>query len=257
MSRLDDKTRLVAIGLLNLADDEGYFMADPLFVKSQLFPFTDDSLRIHGALTTLSTIGWIEAIKHPTHGPIARVVNFRKHQKINRPTPSKIKAYWINDDSLRIHGGLTEDSLLEQGTGNREQGNGGSEISPRLSTPENTTEAEGMDDMIASMKTPLPPEDTGPKFDPPRRNKIPKDDTASDWVHCTWDERRFHPYWFAISRETSQLNREENWEAFLGLFAYFPCHFIEKAIEGLRDEGKGARLYPDLIMQKCNEMDAK
>ena len=124
--------------------------------------------------------------------------------------------------------------------------------------PDNTAEAEGIDDMLASMKTPRPPaQDTGPKFDPPRRNKIPDDDSAKDWVECSWDEREFHPFWFLVSRETSLLNREENWEAFLGLFAYYPLKYILKAIDKLRDDGKGTKLYPDAIMQKCNEMDNK
>jgi hypothetical protein len=121
MGRLDDFTKLLAIGLLNMADDEGLFVADVSIIKSSLMPFTEDSVRIHGALTDLSRHGWIEIRRHPERGSLGMVVNFKKHQVINRPTASKIRTYW---DSLRTHGGLTEDSVLEQGTGNREQGTG-------------------------------------------------------------------------------------------------------------------------------------
>lgn len=121
MARLPDHVQLIALGLLNAADDEGYFRADPNLVRADIAPFTEDSLRIHGALTTLSKVGWIQLCEHPEQGPIGRVVNFKAHQAINRPTPSKIKAYWLTESSLSPHGVLTEPSLLEQGTGNRER----------------------------------------------------------------------------------------------------------------------------------------
>lgn len=43
LSRLPHFTRLMAIGLLNLADDEGYFYANPILIRAALFPFVDDS----------------------------------------------------------------------------------------------------------------------------------------------------------------------------------------------------------------------
>lgn len=119
LGRLNDFTKLLAIGLLNMADDDGFFVADVSIIKSSLFPFSEDSVSIHGALTDLSRHGWIALKRHPERGSLGLVVNFRRHQVINRPTTSKIKAYW---DSVSTHGGLTEDSVLEQGTGNREQG---------------------------------------------------------------------------------------------------------------------------------------
>lgn len=120
MARLDPHVRLLALALLNHADDHGYFMASPPIVQAACSPFTEDSVRVHGWLTELSRVGWIEVRNHPTHGPIGRVVNFSTHQRVNRPSDSKVKAYWFTEDSVNAHGGLTEDSLLEQGTGNRE-----------------------------------------------------------------------------------------------------------------------------------------
>ena len=125
MGRLPGDTKALALALLNLADDEGYFLADAAYVRGFAEPFTDDSRKTHGRLRELQNAGWIETCEHPTHGLIGRVVNFQLHQAINRPNKSKLKTYF---DSLNTHGGLTEGSRnvpcgnREQGTGNREQG---------------------------------------------------------------------------------------------------------------------------------------
>lgn len=111
MSRQSDATRLLAIGLLNLSDDEGYFYADPKIVRNHLRQQDDDSLITHGALTELSKIGYISFSEHHTHGRIGKVVEFMSHQVINRPTPSKIKALY---DSGSAHGVITEDSPPER-----------------------------------------------------------------------------------------------------------------------------------------------
>ena len=127
MSRQADEVRLAAVALLNLADDEGYFMAEPGLIRSFMWPLTESSVKAHGVLTTLFKIGWIEVCKHPTHGALGRVVNFAKHQLVNRPSPSKLKTYWITESSVNDHGVLTEDSQPDQGSGNREQGTGNRE----------------------------------------------------------------------------------------------------------------------------------
>lgn len=124
IARLPDEVQLLALALLNYADDQGYFRATPSLVRSACRPFTEDSVSTHGCLTTLEKAGWIEVRNHPEQGPIGWVVNFTKHQAINRPSQSKLAGYW---DSVSAHGGLTEDSVQEQGTGNREQGSGNRE----------------------------------------------------------------------------------------------------------------------------------
>ena len=123
-------TRLLAIALLNMADDEGYFEADEALIRGDVFPFEKDCKRIHGGLTELSRIGYLAIAEHSFKGKIGLVLAFQKHQVINRPTPSKLRQSFEecqgksgqNIDSRRTHGGLTEGSVLEreQGTGNRE-----------------------------------------------------------------------------------------------------------------------------------------
>jgi len=133
MGRLSDLAKWVAVALLNHADDEGYFRADPAIVRGAIAPFTEDSLIIHGALSECSRAGWLEIREHPTEGILGKVVNFTKHQRINRPNPSKFKDYWeFSECSVSAHGGLSEDSHPEgKGReGNREQGTGKGSAEP-------------------------------------------------------------------------------------------------------------------------------
>jgi hypothetical protein len=125
IGRLEDGVKTLALALLNFADDEGYFLADPILIRNFARPFDEDSTNTRHYLDVLSNIGWIEVKNGSDHGQIGRVVNFKKHQKIDRPSASKIMIYFDSTNPRRI---LSDGSLLEQGTGNREQGK---EIPPK------------------------------------------------------------------------------------------------------------------------------
>lgn len=99
MGRIDDASKCLALALLNFADDEGYFLADPNLVRSSCRPFDDDSTITRRCLDHLVKSEWIEIRNHPTHGSIGMVSKFIEHQKIDRPKPSTIKEYFIDDDS--------------------------------------------------------------------------------------------------------------------------------------------------------------
>ena len=116
LSKLDDSSRLCAIGLLNIADDEGYFLAEPSLIRSALWPFDESSTNARRVLDALTLSGYIEVREHPTHGKVGWVINFKKHQRIDRPSPSKIRTYYDSTNDQRV---IDEPSLLE---GNREQG---------------------------------------------------------------------------------------------------------------------------------------
>lgn len=124
MLRQDDSVRLAAIGLLNIADDEGYFLAEPAQIRSALWALDESSTNARRTLAQLVAIGWIEVRETRTHGPIGLVVNFTKHQRIDRASPSKLKTYFLDESSTINRRTLDDQSLLEQGTGNREQGTG-------------------------------------------------------------------------------------------------------------------------------------
>jgi hypothetical protein len=118
--------------------------------------------------------------------------------------------------------------------------------------PDNAAEAEGMDEMLAAMKT--PPEPATEPVVEIRRNKIPDNDSAEDWVECPWEERTLHPYWFLLSRKTNLITRRDNWETFCGMMATYPLKRINRAIELLRDDGKGQKMFVDTIYAKCKEL---
>ena len=119
MGKLDDATKCLALALLNFSDDEGYFLADPVLVRSFARPFDEDSTITRRGLAQLEKSDWIEVCEHPSHGRIGRVVNFTSHQNVDRGKPSKIKEYFESSNDRRM---IVEESALEQGTGNREQG---------------------------------------------------------------------------------------------------------------------------------------
>lgn len=141
LASLDDFTRLMAIALLNWADDEGYFLATPALIRGSLFPFLNGEQKIEKGLLLLAEKGWIQLGSDQSGRKVGFVVNFTKHQRINRPVPSKIKASSVfTEDSLSPHGVLTEDSLLERKGKERKgrEGSDESEAPPTLpfSSPE-------------------------------------------------------------------------------------------------------------------------
>jgi hypothetical protein len=137
LSALSESTHLLAAGLLCYADDEGYFNANIGLIKAAVFPLREPSHTIHGMLSDLSMIGFIELGETQDGKRWGRVVKFNTHQRVNRPNHSKIKCLpivWepslsahtqLTDDSLNTHTQLTDDSLPEgkgkgTGKGNRE-----------------------------------------------------------------------------------------------------------------------------------------
>lgn len=91
LATVAESTLLLAIGLLNHADDEGYFKANPALIKAAVFPIREPSMTIHDMITELSNVGYIEQFLTTNGRRFGRVVNFQKHQRVNRPKESEIK----------------------------------------------------------------------------------------------------------------------------------------------------------------------
>ena len=130
LAGLPEFTRLLAIALLNLADDEGYFEADPRLVRGEVFPFEESSGRTTVGLRELSSVGYITVVTHPKKGDIGMVCNFHAHQVINKPTRSKLGHLYRESEYIESSRSptvvLPEDYLLE-GKGKeqgKEQGEG-------------------------------------------------------------------------------------------------------------------------------------
>jgi hypothetical protein len=129
MSALPPFTRLVAIALLNVADDEGFFEADPMLIRGDVFPFENECGTITVALRELSGIGYVELLNHSEKGSIGFIPGFARHQVINKAGRSKLKPIWIaaggrdpekiavetNSGSVPVV--VSDESRPEQGTG--------------------------------------------------------------------------------------------------------------------------------------------
>ena len=123
LGSLPDFTQLLAIALLNYADDEGYFDANPMMIRGAVFPLRSDYRIITVALRDLYGIGYVEIFKTVGNYSrcVGRVVKFDEHQVINHAKASKLKAYCEYGNATVM---LPEDYYQEwkgreQGTGNR------------------------------------------------------------------------------------------------------------------------------------------
>jgi hypothetical protein len=133
LSALPAETHLFAAGLLCYSDDDGFFNANPGLVKAGIFPLREPSLSIQEMLTQLVNVGYIRLGTATDGKHYGQVVKFTMHQRVNRPTASRISGLQINwSDSVSAQGVLIEDSLQERkGKEGNKEGKG---ISPRRKT---------------------------------------------------------------------------------------------------------------------------
>lgn len=127
MARLPDFARLLAIGLLNYADDHGYFWANPLLVRGALFPFEEDSTKVLKGLSQLASEGFIRLGKTPDGRDCGVVVNFTTHQRVDKPQKSEIQPLaTFEEGSKKVPRMVQDQSALER---KGKEGNG-KDISP-------------------------------------------------------------------------------------------------------------------------------
>ena len=141
LAKLQVQARLLFIGTWNFADDNGVLLANPVLMKSHIFPYEDIGI------STISE--WIDMlvengmlIRTTYNGKDYLVIRkFLIHQKINRksiriniPLPVVLQ---VIDEYNKTHGVLTEPSLQEreQGIGKRNDGTGMEEEMKEESAP--------------------------------------------------------------------------------------------------------------------------
>lgn len=134
---LTPEQRLTFIGLWTHVDDAGRCVDDARLIKAAVWPLDDRTAAdIEVDLKALTESSLITRYILNRKRYIA-VKNWAEHQRINRPSPSKLPAPEQgeqpppepptsgNDDSLNAHAQLTEDSPQERNRErNREQGTG-------------------------------------------------------------------------------------------------------------------------------------
>ncbi len=148
IAQLDFFTRLLYIAMWNFADDEGRARAIAKELSGFAFPLDDsvDTATVENALNVLHERGRI-ILYHADGQRYFQIVAWRKHQVINRPSPSHIPPpedykESPNEDSLNTHGGLTEPSSLSRaragsgnGSGNRKQEHNTAQARAEVSPP--------------------------------------------------------------------------------------------------------------------------
>lgn len=90
---LSRPARLLFLATFNLADDEGLLRWTPAFIKASVFMYDNDldTKQITAFMKELSDAGLLfPYLGGVSHQSLAIIVNFRKHQKINRPQPGKL-----------------------------------------------------------------------------------------------------------------------------------------------------------------------
>lgn len=103
--------RLLFVGLISMADDEGRFRALPAAIVGHCFPYDDDAARkLDRWLAEIESTGML--VRYEVDGkPYAAIKGWSRHQKVNRPSPSDLPP----PPSRNGHGSLTEDSVNAQG----------------------------------------------------------------------------------------------------------------------------------------------
>lgn len=94
LGMLDIASRLLFMGLISNADDEGRLVGHPSLIKSIIFPY-DQNISVESITDKLKELAELKMIilyKNNKQSYI-QVTNFRKYQTINKPTPSKYPSY--------------------------------------------------------------------------------------------------------------------------------------------------------------------
>lgn len=116
LASISFQARLTYIGIWNFCDDYGVTKANPLWLKSRIFPY-DDKISMKEFEKWLSELRKLKRVIEfrVNEEPFFYLPKFLKHQVINRPSASRYpdpKDY-INKDSLSTHGILTSEIEIE------------------------------------------------------------------------------------------------------------------------------------------------
>lgn len=87
LAKLPREDRLLAVALLNWADDEGYFRSHPNLIAGALFPFDEDARAfVIRGIAHLAEAGFVRLFE----GGIGQIAKFSEHQVINKPAKSRL-----------------------------------------------------------------------------------------------------------------------------------------------------------------------
>jgi len=126
MVELSFEARLLFIGIWNFADDKGFIENKPKKLKMQIFPA--DNILLEDYLNELVDHGRLEEFTSD-QGPLLRVVNWERHQRVSKPSPSRFGGIMPkNGDhsgSARDYSGSSTESSPAEGKGKGRERKGG------------------------------------------------------------------------------------------------------------------------------------
>jgi len=106
IGRLSRDARLLFVGLITLADDEGRFRALPSVILGHVFPYDSDAARrLQGWLDELAAPGLVVFYEH-AQTAYGALPNWAQHQRVNRANESDLPPPSVNG-----HGSITERSV--------------------------------------------------------------------------------------------------------------------------------------------------
>ena len=183
MGRISRDARLLFIQLWTLCDDSGRTRAASRMLASLLFPYDDDAPGlICGWLDELEREGCI--VRYSADGSqYLQVCNWLIHQKIDRPSVSKIPAF---DESSRILANPREHSSLDQGSRIKDQG--GKESPPAIPLPRKKRLTPLPDDFGISPRVQEWAESKGYRDLPLRLEHFVSYAKRSGKTYADWDE---------------------------------------------------------------------
>lgn len=125
LSAISAEACLLAVGLLNHCDDEGYFNANPKLVEADVFPLRELSGKTTVLIQELVGIGYINLFSGSDGKTYGHIVSFERHQVINKKKPSIIKdlcelPYEYGTDTVAVPIGKERNG---KGTGKERNGN--------------------------------------------------------------------------------------------------------------------------------------
>lgn len=121
-AELTDFAKIVFIGLISNADDEGKGESDPALLKSTFFP-RDEKKRAADVKSALSEIARsTSTLFYSVEGKNYYVLTkWKVYQKLDRPTPSKIPDP-PQDQNVGERGSYTQNQQLDEGSTNTRRG---------------------------------------------------------------------------------------------------------------------------------------
>lgn len=114
------------IGLWTYADDFGKGVDDPRLIKAAIWPLRErhTAKKVDADMAALEAAGLIQRYEFSGRRYF-QILGWAEHQRVNRPSSSRIPPPPPPEDSPRNHGGLIEDSPRERK--GKELGNEGKE----------------------------------------------------------------------------------------------------------------------------------